>query len=370
MTEVLIFWTFGFLIIYLGTLSALGGEAAGTLSSVVELAGYLLLAAAISRTRWRPSQLSALWLLMAGGLFISSSLTIVDYAGIVDIPYNNDATRSTSAGGFSVWQASGFFARRSGMAAIFVLSITGSLVLALARESVKARLYFLAAASSGLLCLFLTHNRSGVLSAIAVVAVYTLVSPRFRGGRRIKILLGGAAASGIFLAIVILFFPEHVAVYRAKLGFIGLADTTWESDAYRYELFIAAIKSIGKNPLGNGFTMITLPGGIAYNPHNVVTAIIWAAGGFSFIWLPLFTAALYLSLGRRLANRPARPLPVESDALSCALLAWLLNGMTHNTIFTGLAWALFGLMLSIRYFSDLPQTGPETGPSTVQHPFG
>jgi hypothetical protein len=367
-TERLIFWTLSALVIYVAINGALAPNPLSALNAPLELGGYVLLAAAISRTRWHRSQISTLWILMAGGLLVSSSLTIVDYVGMIDVPYNNDATTSTTAAGLEVWQASGFFPRRSGMAAFFGLSITGSLVLALAHKSFGARLYFLAAASSGLLCLFLTHNRSGVFAAIFVIAIYMLLSPRFKGIRRINILLGASVAGGLLLALVILLFPEHLAVYVAKLGFIGLADETWSSDKYRVDLFVAAIRSITENPLGNGFTKIPLSYGLTMNPHNVVTAIIWATGIFSVIWLPLFAAAVYLSLSGLLENRSDRaPLRVESDALTFALFAWLVGGMTHNILFTGLAWIVFGLMLSIRHFRDPEQAGTEITTGTVQH---
>jgi hypothetical protein len=370
-TEKLIFWTLAALVIYVATISALAPNPLAALYAPLELTGYVLLAAVISRTRWRRSQISTLWILMAGGLLVSSALTIIDYVGIIDVPYNNEATTSTAAAGLEVWQASGFFPRRSVMAAVFGLSVTGSLVLALAHESFRARLYFLAVASSGLLCLFLTHNRSGVFGAIFVIAIYTLLSPRFKGSRRINFLLGASVAGGLLLVVVILFFPEHLAVYVAKLGFIGLADETWSSDGFRVDLFVAAIRSIAETPLGNGFTKIPLSPGLAMSPHNVVTAIIWATGIFSFIWLPVFAAAVYLSLSGRLGNRTDRaPLRVESDALTFALFAWLLNGMVHNIIFTGLAWIVFGLMLSIRHFSDLEQAGTEINTGTVQHTIG
>jgi hypothetical protein len=358
-SEKMIFWSVGALVAYVAMLSGLQANPLAALKAPLELAGYMFLAAAISRTRWNRSQLSTLWILTAGGLLVSSALTIVDFAGIMNVPYANQATTETSAAGLTVQQASGFFTRRSGMAGIFALSIAGSLALALAHESSRTRLYYLAAACSGLLCLFLTHNRSGVLGSIAVAAIYTLVSPRFGGVRRIGILTGAAILSGTFLAVVILFYPEAASVYHAKLGFIGMADTTWSSDHYRVELFLAAIRSLGENPLGNGFTSIPLPGGLLMDPHNTVTVIIWAMGIFSFIWLPVFAAAVYFALGRRFTNRSDRMLlSVESDALSCALFAWLLNSMAHSAINTGLAWIMFGLMLSIRYFSDPQQ---ETG---------
>jgi len=355
-TEKLVFWTLAILVVYTAITSPLTSRPADALAMTRMLAGYILLAAAISRTRWHRSQISTLWFLMAAGLLVSSSLTIVDYVGFINVPYANELDISTEAVGLDVEQASGFFVKRSAMAAYFGLSATGSLVLALTHESFRARLYYFTAASSGLLCLFLTHNRSGVFGAIIAIGIYILISPRFNGSRRVNILLASMIAGGMLLAGTATFFPEHLSVYVAKLGFIGLADEAWASDGTRIDLFVAAVKSIAVNPLGNGFTKILLSPGRLISAHNIVTAIIWALGAFAFLWLPLFSAAVYLSLTGRPGNRSNRiPLSVESDALTFGLLGWLLNGMTHNIIFTGLAWVVFGIMLSIRYFGDLDE---------------
>jgi hypothetical protein len=357
-----IFWVLGILLLYLLIPSAIAATVTYSLTGLTELTGYVLLAAAVSRTRLVSSQLLILWVCMGGALLLSSGLTIVDQAGIVDVPYNNEYAIVTQAEGQAVEQASGFFARRSAMAAIFAITISGSLALALAHGSLRVRLYFLAAGISGLLCLFLTHNRSGVLGSAGVIAVYALLSPRFRGFRRIGIIMAAVLLGAISIAIVVRYYPEHASVYLAKLGFLGLAETTWESDTYRVDLFNEAIRSLGVRPLGNGFTKIEMLGGLLVSPHNVMTMIIWAAGLFSFIWIPLFGITLYSYLGRRFGRRSAgSSFPVESDAVSCGLFAWLVNGMTHQSLFTALAWILFGVMVSIRFFSERPRPDPAAG---------
>jgi hypothetical protein len=354
-----VFWVLGILLIYLVIPTAIGASRTRSVTGLTELIGYVLMAAAVSRIRLVGSQLLIFWVCLAAALLLSSGLTLVDQAGIVDVPYNNEFTTETRVDGEAVEQATGFFARRSGMAAVFALTISGSLALALAHGSLRVRLYFLTAGVTGLLCLFLTHNRSGVLGSAAVVALYALLSPRFRGFRRIGIVMAAAILGATSIALVARYYPEHASVYLAKLGFIGLAETTWESDLYRIDLFYAAIRSLAVRPLGNGFTHIIIPGGISMSPHNVVTMIIWAAGLFSFIWLPLFGVTVYTYLGRRFGNRSAgSSLSVESDAVTCALFAWLVNGMTHNSIFTALAWMLFGVMISIRLFSERPLPVP------------
>jgi hypothetical protein len=156
-----------------------------------------------------------------------------------------------------------------------------------------------------------------------------------------------------FFFFIVRYYPEHASIYTAKLGFLGLSDTTWESDYLRVDLFIAALRSMGSNPLGNGFSLIWLPGGIWMNAHNVVTAIIWAAGVFSLVWLPIFAATVFSYFSSSLSRRRGvhRPISVEHDAVICGLFTWLANGMTHNSLQTGLAWLLFGVLISERYFS-------------------
>jgi hypothetical protein len=342
------------------------------LISLLKVTCYVLLAAVVSRTRLGEAQVLTLWICLAGSLLVSAGLTVIDFSGIVDIPYNNNLWIATRVGGVDVEQASGFFPRRSAMAAIYSISIVGSLVFALAHRSLVLRLFFLSAGSIGLLCVFLTHNRSGVLGSLAVIAVYTLVSPRFRGFRRIGIVVAGVVIGLILLIITVRYYPEHASIYLAKLGFIGLSETTWESDHFRIDLFLAAVKSIGTNPLGNGMTLVKLPGGVLMSSHNVVTEIIWEAGIFSLIWLPVFAATLYSYFSRRrFLGRSARlPAAIEYDAVSCALFVWLVNGMVHNTIHTGLAWILFGVVISARFFgSGSPRSGqaePELAYDTAE----
>jgi hypothetical protein len=366
-----IFWVMGLLLVYLVIPSMLYREAINSLLMLFQVTCYIALTAVVSRTFLARSQIFTLWVFIAVGLFVSAALTIIDFAGIVDVPYNNNLWLTTKVGVNRVEQASGFFMRRSGMAAIFSIGIAGSLVFALAHASPMARLFFLAAGSTGLLCVFLTHNRSGVLGPLAIVSVYALLSPRFRGFRKIGMLMASIVIGMCFLLFIARYYPEHAAIYIAKLGFLGLSETTWESDHLRIDLFVAAMRSMGSNPLGNGFSLIELPGGIWMDPHNVVTAIIWAAGVFSLIWLPIFAATVFSYFSGSLIRRgPVRiPTSVEHDAVVCGLFTWLANGMTHNTLQTGLAWLFFGVLISDRYFSARSVPNSRTAVPTSQASF-
>ncbi len=358
-----VFWVLGALILYLILPSVLSPEPVRALLMLFQLLCYVALAAVVSRTQLSGSQVFLIWMCIAVGLFLSAALTIIDFAGIVDVPYNNNLWLSTKVGVDRVEQASGFFARRSGMAAIFSIGIAGSLVFALAHKSIAIRFFFLVAGSTGLLCVFLTHNRSGVLGSLAVVSAYALISPRFRGLRRIGMLMASIVIGIAFLLFIIRYYPQHAAVYGAKLGLLGSAEFNRESDHLRIDLFLAALESLGSKPLGNGFSLVELPGGVWMSAHNVVTAIIWAAGVFSLVWLPLFAATVfsYFMPGLSRRREVRKLVTVEHDAVVCGLFAWLANGMTHNSIQTGLAWLFFGVLIADRYFSARSMRESENG---------
>jgi hypothetical protein len=149
---------------------------------------------------------------------------------------------------------------------------------------------------------------------------------------------------------------------------VGSSDAIRDSDHLRVDLFLSAMQSMGSNPLGNGFSLVKLPGGIWMNAHNVVTAIIWAAGIFSLVWLPIFAATVfsYFGAGRASRRRVSRPISVEHDAVVCGLFTWLANGMTHNSLQTGLAWLLFGVLISDRYFSARSSANSGSAVSNTQ----
>lgn len=362
------FWVLGLLVLYLVLPSVMSREPILALLSLFQVTCYIALAAVVSRTSFSQSQVFTLWICIAGGLFLSAALTIVDFAGLVDVPYNNNLWLSTKIGVERVEQASGFFSRRSGMAAIFSIGIAGSLVFALAHSSLVVRLFFLVTGSTGLLCVFLTHNRSGVLGPLAVVSVYALLSPRFRGLRRIGMLMLSVVIGIGFLFFVLHYYPEQAAIYAEKLGFLSRSNVASESDRLRIDLFVAALKSMGSKPLGNGFSLVILPTGMWMNAHNVVTAIIWAAGIFSLVWIPIFSATVFSYFGSGLSGTHGtrKLMSVEHDAVMCGLFTWLANGMTHNSLQTGLAWLLFGVLISDRYFSARSSSNSTNGAATTQ----
>lgn len=336
------------LVLYLMIPSALMPDPIGALLKLIPFVLFILLAGTVSRSNLNSTQLQYVWIAIAAGVLMSSLLTVIDFAGVIDVPFNNETYVETNTGSEVAVQASGFFARRSAMAAIFSLGIAGSLVQAIVNPYVLRRLFFAASGIAGLLCLFLTHNRSGVFGPVVAIGLYLFVAPRFGGLQRLRVVAIGLAVAVLSIVAVVIFYPDTASVYVAKLGFLGLGDRTWDSDTIRLDLAKVALETLQQRPQGSGLTLIELANGERYNAHNLVTTIVWSAGVFAFFWLPVFGAALIFLIYRVWSNSP-RGLPVlasSGDAFACALVAWLINGMAHNSLFTGLAWITLGMLIA------------------------
>lgn len=306
--------------------------------------GYLMLSAVVCGSAITDIALRRLWVFIALGLGISSGLTIIDYLGVIDVPRNNDLGVVSRLGFEEVTQASGFFPRRSAMAAVFSISITGVLIAGLLARSYVEKFLFLGCGLAGTFCILLTHNRSGVLSALLALAGYVIFSRRLGLTKRMRVVVGGALATLLTVTIMYFYFPSHLDVYLKKLALFS-PDADLEvsrSDYARIQLFIASIQSLVTHPAGHGFGAVYLPNYGYKAAHNIFTGLIWAAGFMFFIWLPAFLFLVRLNLRRlRRVIKPETRSPFI-DATLCSLVAWVLNNMTHDSLATGTAWVVFG----------------------------
>ncbi len=354
------FWWLLPFVAYLFIPSLLSAYPVETSFKIVQLLGYVLVAATVSRVRFSEAGLGRLWLALGLGMLVSAGLTIIDFVGIIDVPRNNEVGLSSKVTGERIEQASGFFPTRSFMAAIFCLGTAGSAVLAISRLPAWRRLFFAAAGLTGILCLFLTHNRSGILGPAAAVALLILFSPQFSGVRKLGSFAAALVLGAVFLAIASLYFPEHLAVYAASLGFLGSSEIApFETDLARIEFFFIALQSVASDPLGHSFTLMPYKMEMK-DTHNVVTSLIWAGGIITLLWLPAF--AVFITGRLRSLGRPGSP---YHTAIACALVSWLLNGMVHNILFAGLAWVFIGILLSRLHFE---QQATPTGLPSASRP--
>ncbi len=320
--------------------------------------GYVMIAAIASRTTISASQFRFIWIAASAGMALSAFLTVVDYVGIYNVPRNNDVVITSEVGSRLVEQATGFFPRRSAMAAVFSTVIAGSILIGILERRIIIKGLFWIFGSAGTLCVLLTHNRSGVLAALIALAIYAFAL--MPGGLipRLKIGLAGAVAATLIIAVMWNYFPEHLEVYQSKLGHLipGSEQSTpknvAKSDFGRVRLFLAAVDGLAENPVGNGFGSVKLTGYGYKGSHNIITAFIWAAGVMFLLWLPLFLWFVYRAM-RRIGVGSADPEFVPYiEATKCGLIAFVLNNMVHESWGTGAAWILFGLLLCMTRVAD------------------
>jgi hypothetical protein len=320
-----------------------------SLLRAAQLGFYVGLSAVVAATLHTSQWMHRFWMAAIFGMAISGMLTIVDFVGIWDVPRNNELGFSTQIGSGRVEQAAGFFFNRTGMAAVFVFSITGALIIAIANNNLAIRVKCGLAAAIGLIAIALTHNRSAVLSSVLAMLAYIVMSGRLGSVRRVRQLIAVAVAGFVCIGVLLIYFPEHVAVYVEKLAFVSGSDAASESDRSRFTLFMIAVKSLGVSLIGNGFTDVKygLMESQRINPHNIITGLLWGAGILFIVWLPFFVVTLRSRVVRALkVVSHDRTTAVYLDAACYALLAWLLHNMTHYSLNTGIVWVGLGVILA------------------------
>jgi len=274
--------------------------------TLISLIIYIFLAITITRIDLPAKRLKIFFFCLTVGIFLSSGLTLIDFLGVVDVPYANELNRSTHVAGGNVIQASGFFPRRSAMAAYIALVLPALIPL-------------------------VVNLQNTILKTIT--ATTYLVS---------------------LLCLVATYFSDVVQVYLFRLSvpssMAGISDDQLarqkESDNMRLYFLSQAVGSLAKNPIGYGFTQIWTERYGLTDPHNIITQVIWGAGLFSFVWLGLFGYLMIKLFVLKIS--PHNDLFVYFDALKYCLLSWFITGMAHTILCIGLAWIFLGMMLNIR----------------------
>ncbi|HEX2612105.1 MAG TPA: hypothetical protein VHO02_00735, partial [Fibrobacteria bacterium] len=305
---------------------------------------YLLFAASVRYSVHKPWRMVLLIAVYCLGAFVSSFLTLIDFAGIVDVPRVNEVTASTYTAGIgNVLQVSGAFPRRSAMAEYYgpIIAMSALMALSSMRLPLLVRLMFVATAIASAISLALTHNRAGVMAAgIIVVAIVVVASTSI--GKLLKAMAVIAVVAVTVSVVITQAFPEVWAAYKVLLG---IEDTAYggavkESDELRVQLFWHAVHSLARNPVGNGYGLLTGltwdEGWSEFDSHSNLTQVIWAGGLVGIGCL----AALGWHIGRRswrLLRRakvddPWRPVGI---VLLGGVGAVVLVGLTHTTISNG-----------------------------------
>ncbi|GEM_PF-2940043 len=324
-------------------------------TNLIFLTGYILFCIAITLIHISLFRLRLLFFFLFLGIFLSAGLTLIDFLGIIDIPYVNMLKISTKVNGEEIYQASGFFMRRSAMAAYFSLVLPASFIIFLNLRHNFLRIILISTYFMGLLVLILTHNLAGITAILISCIIYFLFG--YNGNFLLKLrnilILSGLILS--FAFVLVFRFPQVIDVYmfriqvhysNAPVNDVFLAKQK-ESDNERLYFLKHAIMNVVKCPLGHGLSYISTYEYGLTDPHNIITQLIWGLGIFSFFWFALFVAVLINIL--KTSKNLKDTYRFYFDSIKYGLFSWLICAMAHNIIFTGLAWLFFGLMINFHY---------------------
>ncbi len=311
--------------------------------NLAKLSIYVTLALVVAELRLPAQQVEWLILVAIAGLFVATSLTVLDHQKLIDVPGCNDVQAGSRISRGSkivrIEQASGFYPRRSAMAAIYSISLAASYLVFTNSRRFLTRAACIIAFATGLLCLFLTHNRSaGVGVLLSILMSFIFSHRRKLTGRIAYLLLSGFAATGI-IWVAVSYFPDHTSVYLDKFSYLsGGQRGQYSTDIERLENLKYACHQITyNNPVGYGLGNL-VENGQEFSSHNIITAQIWAMGILSFLWIPAFAMAVIEVFRRRCSG--------VGEVVKFSLVAWLFHNMTHESLSTGFAWIFIGLLYS------------------------
>jgi hypothetical protein len=327
----------------------------------LSLCAYLALAAcAYAACATARSALAVLLCLMIGAL-VSSSATLLDFAGLVQLSSANVREPGTHTDLGTVAQATGVFARRSAMGAYYVIAITAGLLLGLfgSRLSWYVRGLGLMTAITCCIALLLTHTRAALLSP-ALVIVFAMLCCKGHFWTRATVLLTLITCLQLIVLAATVMSPDVWLAYSALLRTgIGTDTNVYvaDSDAARWVFFLHAVTHLPISPLGNGFSLLSdVPGYVDdVDPHNIITLVVWGAGLFGVAWLCWAVSAGPVVVRRfRLSIADDR---AESQVILALLgsgCAFLINCMAHQSVLTGVAWIVFGVGLRLCRVHPVP----------------
>lgn len=348
---------FGFLILWVFLASALALDPLNAFGNSASLFIYLLASSAAFCSLFDDDHIVKLLTAFALGGCLGAIATLVDFTGLIDLPGINENIAATRTEVGYIMQVSGPFARRSAMAAYYTMIISIGILLPIYNNRLKlsAKFFFLFSSMVCSVSLALTHNRAGILSAAMAVLVCLIFSSSnliFLIQKLCVLVFLGM----LFLAALNTLFPDAMLVYQsflepseayATIGFLQLS----ESDALRITFFQHTMSSLLENPIGHGYSLLTGVSGyedFPVDPHGNLTQIVWASGLFGVLWLLLFgSRAVVQSLRLIRTKLTLEPISRLIPTLIGALLSFLILGVSHTVISTGIAWILCGSLLRL-----------------------
>lgn len=355
-----IFILLSFLIFWISIVNVYSQEIYTGYIHLVCLLIYILFSASITRIYFSLYRLKIIFILLAVSMLLSAFITLIDFWNIINIQFVNKLHIVTKITGESVYQVSGFFLRRSAMAAYFSIILPAFFILFITLNNSLLKSLFIFSFFISFIVLIFTHNLAGVVSIILTCMLYIFFGYQVKFLKKISKIASVALTVTFFTTIITTEFPEVVEVYLVRIGVhYSVPDVSIpskeltkqiESDDERIYLFKQTIASLAQNPFGHGLSQLTDEYYGNVDPHNILSQFIWSSGIFFFFWVGLFAYTVIKVLRVR-PGYMKNGLKPYFDAAKFGLLSWLICGMAHNIIFTGLAWAFLGLALNIRYQS-------------------
>lgn len=315
---------------------------------------YLLFSAIIFKLNLNLSQIKKILLFYIIGSFITSTLTIIDFLNIIDIPRVNETFygKETSLG--TILQASGPFSRRSAMAAYFSISIPvcAFIIIWGKYKNTIINIFIFSTFILSIISLMITGNRAAILGSFISIIIILIFKSKSKL-TLIKYFIFLSILLMLFILLLTIYFPDQIIVYKALFGIgdvdLYKADTQSESDQIRLLLFLHVIKSFLDNPIGHGFSNIyNFQDNNNADPHNIITQILWATGILGILWIAYFSNLVYLKI-KNVYNQNFKYNESERIyliILISGLFSWFICGMYHMILGMGIAWLFFGLLIN------------------------
>jgi len=319
-------------------------------SRLLHLTIYVFFAVGLSTIKFTSKKLNILFLVIIITLLVSTMLTSLDLAGVINVPYFNDFTEGVrTTDNVRIAGASGPFMGRTFMCMYLGPLLPVVVIFGLLSRQKAIQILGFVAFVSCMVALLISFNRAAPLAAVISILMFFVLS---RNSLRNKGRVFGGFALGVFASLIIIYvcFPAQMTAIKYKVNLtLDLGKYTEKhfekqrnADMNRIIIAKETIKRIVSNPFGYGLTNIEASFyGKKVGIHTIFIQIIWAIGFFGFLWIPFFVVCLVYTFRKaHLSNA------LHSESIKYGLWAWFLISLVHVNWATGMVWALFGVLIS------------------------
>ena len=235
---------------------------------------FVLFAAAVSTIRFGPRYLTFLLACVSGTVTSMVALSIIDYAGYVEIPHFNEIARRISLSEYSdlvdeLGSMSGPFRSRTELMSYVTLVLPITMWFSMGSAgSVLLRSYYLLNTVILLYGMVLAGSRGAYVATVAIICVYMFIlSYRFQIKRVLTFTI-----AGVFISLALVFiYPEIWVRFSSQLKTLMPQNlTARETDMGRFTLWRIALQNVLTRPFGVGFGSVQVSPGYFRTVHNVV----------------------------------------------------------------------------------------------------